>query len=148
MKWIDTSNILKSARSMEKRCFQKSNQSLFQVSLNKEETAISLTWFIKVRILTCMAPRVKVSHSVMSESLQPHGLYSPWHSPGQNTGVGSLSLLQGIFPTQGLNPGLLLFKVTLIPSSNSCQYLSTQYGPNALVSKQLYEVGLYFIEDD
>ena len=32
--------------------------------------------------------------------------YSPWKSPGQNTGVGSLSLLQGIFPTQGLNPGL------------------------------------------
>ena len=33
-------------------------------------------------------------------------LYSPWNSPGQNTGVGSLSLLQGIFLTQGLNPGL------------------------------------------
>ena len=31
---------------------------------------------------------------------------SPWNSPGQNTGVGSLSLLQGIFPTQGLNAGL------------------------------------------
>ena len=42
----------------------------------------------------------------MSESLQLHGLYSPWNSPGQNTGVGSVSLLQGIFPTQGLNPGL------------------------------------------
>ena len=35
-----------------------------------------------------------------------HGLYSPWNSPGQNTGVGSLSLLQGISPTQGSNPGL------------------------------------------
>ena len=33
---------------------------------------------------------------------------SPWDSPGQNTGLGSLSLLQGIFPTQGSNPGLLL----------------------------------------
>ena len=33
-------------------------------------------------------------------------LYSPWNSPGQNTGVGSLSLLQGIFPIQGSNPGL------------------------------------------
>ena len=41
------------------------------------------------------------SHSVTSDSLQPHGLYSPWNSPGQNTGVGSLSLLQGIFLTQG-----------------------------------------------
>ena len=37
----------------------------------------------------------------MSESLQPHGPYSPWNSPGQNTGVGSCSILQGIFPTQG-----------------------------------------------
>ena len=34
-------------------------------------------------------------------------LYSPWNSPGQNTEKGSLSLLQGIFPTQGSNPGLL-----------------------------------------
>ena len=42
----------------------------------------------------------------MSNSLWPHGLSSPWNSPGQNTGVGSLSLLQGIFPTQGSNPGL------------------------------------------
>ena len=41
------------------------------------------------------------SHSVMSSCLWPHGLYSPWNSPGQNTGVGSLSLLHGIFPTQG-----------------------------------------------
>ena len=41
------------------------------------------------------------SHSVVSDSLRPHGLYSPWNCPGQNTEVGSLSLLQGIFPTQG-----------------------------------------------
>ena len=46
------------------------------------------------------------SRSVVSDSLQPHGLYSPWNSPSKSTGVGSLSLLQGIFPTQGLNPGL------------------------------------------
>ena len=46
------------------------------------------------------------SCSVTFDSLRPHGLYSPWNSPGQNTGVGSLSLLQGIYPTQGLNPGL------------------------------------------
>ena len=44
--------------------------------------------------------------SVKSNSLRPHGIYSPWNSPGQNTGVGSLSLLQGIFPTQRSNPGL------------------------------------------
>ena len=73
------------------------------------------------------------SCSVVSDSLRPHGLYSQWNSPGQNTGVGSLSLLQGnllnldikswspamqadslpyepllqgIFTTQGSNPGL------------------------------------------
>ena len=47
------------------------------------------------------------SCSVVSESLRPLGLYSPWNSPGKNTAVGSLSLFQGIFPTQGSNPGLL-----------------------------------------
>ena len=48
------------------------------------------------------------SHSVVSDTLQPHGLYiySPQNSPGQSTEVGSLSLHQGIFPTQGSNPGL------------------------------------------
>ena len=47
-----------------------------------------------------------VGCSVLSDSLQPHELYNPWNSPGQNTGVGSLSLVRGIFPTQGLNPDL------------------------------------------
>ena len=46
------------------------------------------------------------SHSVLSASFQPHGLCIPWDSPGQNTRVGSCSLLQGIFPTQGSNQGL------------------------------------------
>ena len=48
------------------------------------------------------------SHSVVSNSLWPHGLHSGWNSPGQNSGVGSLSLLQGIFPTQGSKPGLCI----------------------------------------
>ena len=47
------------------------------------------------------------SHSVVSDSLWPHELYSAWNSPGQSTGVGSLSLLQGIFLTWESNPGLL-----------------------------------------
>ena len=45
-------------------------------------------------------------HLVVSDSLWSHGLYSPRTSLGQNTGVDSLSLLQGIFSTQGLIPGL------------------------------------------
>ena len=53
------------------------------------------------------------SHSVISHSLQPRGLCSPWDSPGQNTRVGSRSLLQGIFPTQGLN---CVLKVDSLPT--------------------------------
>ena len=52
--------------------------------------------------VNCM--KVKVTRSC--PNLCSHGLHSPWNSPGQNTGVGSLSLLQEIFPTQGSNPGL------------------------------------------
>ena len=44
---------------------------------------------------------------VVFNSLQPNGLDSPWNSPGQNNGVGSHFLLQGIFLTQGSNLGLL-----------------------------------------
>ena len=55
------------------------------------------------------------SHSVVSDSLLSHGLYlagvpmefPPWNSPSQNTGVGSCSFLQGLFPTQESNWGLL-----------------------------------------
>ena len=51
-----------------------------------------------------VSERVSESHSVVSDSLWPYdGPYSPWNSPGQITGI---SLPQGIFPTQGLNPGL------------------------------------------
>ena len=58
------------------------------------------------------------SCSVMSDSLRPHGLQPtrllrPQDSPGRNTGVGCHFLLQGIFPTQGLNPGLPHCRQTL-----------------------------------
>ena len=42
-----------------------------------------------------------------------HGLYSPWNSLGQNTGVDSCFFLQGIFPTQELNWGLLHCRLIL-----------------------------------
>ena len=60
-----------------------------------------------------------LSRSVTSDSSQPHGLCPPVHvissghspihgdSPGKNTGVSYHAFLQGIFPTQELNPGLL-----------------------------------------
>ena len=52
------------------------------------------------------------SCSVLSDCLRPHRLQHarllcPWNSPGKNTGVGCHSLSQGIFPTEGSNPGLL-----------------------------------------
>ena len=58
------------------------------------------------------------SRSVVSNSLRPHGLFSPRNSPDQKTGVGSCSLLQGIFPTQGSTPGLLLCRWILYHLSN------------------------------
>ena len=60
----------------------------------------------KVVVIDITNEWMNESRSVVSDSLQPHGLYSPWNSPGQNTSMGNLSLLQGIFPTQGSNPGL------------------------------------------
>ena len=52
-------------------------------------------------VVPCRASETE-SCSVVSDSLQPHGLHSPWNSPGQNTGVGSHYLFQGFFPTKGL----------------------------------------------
>ena len=60
----------------------------------------------------------------------PRTIYSPWNSPGQNTGVGSRSLLQGIFPTQGSNPGF--------PHCRQILYqLSHQGSPNNNNDKQI-----------
>ena len=58
------------------------------------------------------------SLSVVSDSLQLHGLYSLWNSPGQNIRVGSLSLLQGIFPIQGSNPGVPHYRQILYQLSH------------------------------
>ena len=79
-----------------------------------------------------MEPKIKIkmeseSCSVMSDSFRPRGPHSPRNSPGQNTGVGSLSLLQGIFPTQGSNPGLLHCRQTLYQLRR--KIFSTKYRP-------------------
>ena len=65
--------------------------------------------------------------------LRPHGLYSPWNSLGQNTGVGSLSLLQGIFPTQGSNSGLLCFRLILELSEPPGKPKNTRVGNLSLL---------------
>ena len=59
----------------------------------------------KVTFIEFYVMKVKVSQSCLT-SLWPHGLHTPWNSPGQNTRVDSCSFLQGIFPTQSSNPGL------------------------------------------
>ena len=66
---------------------------------------------------------------------------SPWNSPGQNTGVGSLPILQGIFPTQGSNPGLLHRRQIL-------SRLSHQGSPHLLrgVAKKEIEKRIYFLK--
>ena len=66
----------------------------------------------------------------MSDSLQPQGLYSPWNSPGQNTGVGSLSLLQGFFPTQESNWGLLHCRWILYQLSHKGSARILEWVPN------------------
>ena len=80
--------------------------------INTDQSSKVLKWlrgktFLWKDLGTTIVKGCKWSPSVFSDYLQPHGLYSPWNSPSQNTGVGSLFLLQGIFPTQGSNPGCL-----------------------------------------
>ena len=69
------------------------------------------------------------SRSTMSVSLQPHGLYRPQYSPGQSTGVGSLSLLQGIFSTQESKQGLLQLQVDYLPTELSGKPMVVTRGP-------------------
>ena len=64
-----------------------------------------LTSIIFVVVVVCACSIV--SDSLRPHGLQPTGLLCPWDSPGKNTGVGCHALLQGIFPTQGLNLHLL-----------------------------------------
>ena len=75
------------------------------------------------------------SHTVVSDSLRPHGLHNPWNSPGQNTGVGSLSLLQGIFPTQEWNRGLLQCRRILYQLSYQGSYC--KWSPNKILPEFL-----------
>ena len=82
-------------------------------------------------ILFCVLLECVYSHSVVSNCLWPHGLYCtrllcPWNSPEENTGVGYYSLLQGMFPTQGLNLSLLLCRQILY-------HLSHQESPYVLL---------------
>ena len=86
------------------------------------------------------------SHSVLSDSLQPHGLYSPWNFSGQNTGVGSLSLLQAIFATR-LNPGLphcrqILYQLSHKGSPRFLEWVAYPFLPQRIFLTQELNWGL------
>ena len=83
---------------------------------------------------------LKVKVTQLCPTLQSHGLYNPWNSQGQNSRVGSLSLLQGIFPTQGSNPGLLHCRWILYQLSSQGSPVSVEK-----VFKQNYRKYLYFL---
>ena len=59
----------------------------------------------------------------MTESLQSHGLYRPWNSPGQNTEVGNLSLFQGIFLTQVSNTRSPALQANSLPAEPQGKYV-------------------------
>ena len=93
------------------------------------EAKIILVNEIPIDLKDCLGE--SVSCSVMANTLRPHGLlptmeFCLQNSPGKNTRLGSLSLLQGIFLTQGLNPGLLHCRQILY-------HLSYQGSPNNTV---------------
>ena len=62
--------------------------------------------------------------SVVSDILRPHGLYNPWNSLDQNAEVGTHSLLQGIFPTQGSNPSVPHYRRVLYQLSHQWRPIS------------------------
>ena len=79
------------------------------------------------------------SRLAVSDFFQPHGLYTPWNSPGQNTGVGNLSLLRGTFPTQKSNPGLPHCRRILYQLSHEGSPLHTllnSFIPNPVLNRE------------
>ena len=95
---------------------------------------LDLSWYnISIPIPRSIS---SVSQSVVSSSLWLHGLwptrlFCPWNSPDKNTGVGDHSLYQGIFLTQGSNPGLLRCMKILY-------HLSHQRSPSIYLYLYLY----------
>ena len=85
------------------------------------------------------------SHWVVSNSLWSHGLYSPWDSPGQNTRVGSHSLLWGIFPSQRSNPGLphcrqILYQLSHNGSPRILQWVAFRFSSRSSQPRNRTEV--------
>ena len=71
----------------------------------------------------------------MSDSLPPHGLYSPWNSPGQNTGLGSHFLLQGNLPNPGIKPRSPELQEESLPTEPQGKPKNTRVGSLSLLQR-------------
>ena len=132
-------------------------ESLKSLALARGFFTTGATW--EALLLTWS--EVKVTQ--LCPTLQPHGLCSLWNSPGQNTGVGSLSLLQGIFPTHGSNPGLLhcrwilyqlshkgsprILEWVAYPFSSGCSWPRNRTLPAELSGKPWYLLKYFIIKE-
>ena len=115
--------------------------TMYRVSRRKrvltERYSVPGTLLLTTCVELCHTCHVCVcARSVMSNSLQPHGLQPirflcPWDFPGKNTGVGCHFLLHGIFPTRGSNPRLLSLlrwqvgSLPLVPPGKPCIILAS-----------------------
>ena len=75
------------------------------------------------------------SLSVMPDSWRPHGLHSPWNSPGQNTRVGSLSLLHGDLPNPRIEPRSPALQADSLPSEPPGKPKKTGVGSPSLLQQ-------------
>ena len=97
-----------------------------------------LTWKWRVKV-TPLCPTL----------CDPVDCISPWNSPGQDTGGGNLSLLQGIFPTHGSNPGLLhcrkiLYQLSYQGSSQKVEGKNQKGGPKRQKPAGMYGLAFCF----
>ena len=81
----------------------------------------SPVWMLDESVIFKLASVQRLVLGAESESHSVHltlcdSMDNPWNSPGQNAGVGSLSLLQGIFPTQGSNSGSPTLQANSLPA--------------------------------
>ena len=69
--------------------------------------------------------KVKEKVAQLCPTLRPHGLYSPWNSPGQNTGVGNISFFPGDLPNLGIKPRSPALRVDSLPAEPQGKPINT-----------------------
>ena len=104
-------------------------------------TVREVFFFFSREVLICVCVCVCESRSVVSDSLQPHGLYSPWNSLGQNTGMGSNPGLphcrqivyQLNLPNPGIEPRSPTLQVDSLPAEPQGKLKYTGVGSLSLL---------------